>query len=153
MRGPLTMPCQALACMLHIFIASSSGALSEQKECSTPEIMNSNFPDSNSYGPRSGSAAYSGGTRYGSGTTSGAGFGNKTGSFSPSDRHGMLFRSSDANSQVTHTDSTLGKLMEKAGGILRNSSLEAKGLHKREEAGFTHEKKGEVADPGGSEAS
>ncbi|KAK7548074.1 hypothetical protein IWX46DRAFT_43971 [Phyllosticta citricarpa] len=137
MRGPLTMPCQALACMLHIFIAPSSDALSEQKECSTPEMMNSNSPDSNSYGSRSGSAAYSGGTRYGSGTTSGAGFGNKTGSFSPSDRH----------------DSTLGKLMEKAGGILRNSSLEAKGLHKREEAGFTHEKKGEVADPGGSDAS
>ncbi|KAK8152805.1 hypothetical protein BC567DRAFT_299801 [Phyllosticta citribraziliensis] len=94
-------------------------------------------PESSSYGSRTGSAAYSGGTRYGSGTTSGAGFGNKTGSFPPSDKH----------------DSTLGKLMEKAGGILKNSSLEAKGLHKREEAGFSHGKKGEVAEPGRNDAS
>ncbi|KAK8238627.1 hypothetical protein IWZ00DRAFT_486750 [Phyllosticta capitalensis] len=103
-------------------------------------MENSSSPDS-SYGSRTGSAAdtasYSGATRYGSGTTSGPGFGNKTGSFPPSDKH----------------DSTVGKLMEKAGGILKSSKLEAKGLHKREEAGFAHEKKNDVAASAENDAS
>lgn len=43
--------------------------------------------------------------------------------------------------------------MEKAGGVLKNSKLEAKGLHKREEAGFAHEKKNDVAASGENDAS
>jgi hypothetical protein len=48
----------------------------------------------------------------------GAGYGNKT---SESSGKG---------------DSTMGKLMEKAGGMLHNEKMESKGLEKREQAGF-----------------
>ena len=32
-------------------------------------------------------------------------------------------------------DSTMGKMMEKAGGMMHNAKLEQKGIEKREEAG------------------
>ena len=35
----------------------------------------------------------------------------------------------------THPDSTMGKLMQKAGGMMNNEKLEAKGQAKRAEAG------------------
>ncbi|KAF2819270.1 hypothetical protein CC86DRAFT_412978 [Ophiobolus disseminans] len=62
-------------------------------------------------------SAYSGAdeSRAGSGSTAGAGFGNKTGSFGNSG------------------DSTLGKVMEKAGHMMKNENMVAKGAAKREE--------------------
>ncbi|KAF2751138.1 hypothetical protein M011DRAFT_473652 [Sporormia fimetaria CBS 119925] len=50
----------------------------------------------------------------------GAGYGNKTGEF-----------------RESH-DSTLGKIVEKAGHALHNANLEHKGRHMREEKGFGH---------------
>ncbi|KAF2792565.1 hypothetical protein K505DRAFT_362795 [Melanomma pulvis-pyrius CBS 109.77] len=56
--------------------------------------------------------------RHGSGSTGGAGYGNKTGSFGAGN------------------DSGVGKLMEKAGQVLHNKSLEEKGHAKREAQGL-----------------
>ncbi|KAK4988940.1 hypothetical protein LTR66_007171 [Elasticomyces elasticus] len=70
---------------------------------------------------------YSDSTRYGSGTTSGAGFGNKT--------KGGDSASSDKKVTPATTDSTIGKLMEKAGGMMKNEGMVEKGRAKREEKG------------------
>ncbi|KAH7065917.1 hypothetical protein BKA63DRAFT_524871 [Paraphoma chrysanthemicola] len=58
---------------------------------------------------------YSNPGRAGSGSTGGAGYGNKTGEHSTG-------------------DSTLGKIMEKAGHVVHNENLAAKGTMKREQA-------------------
>ncbi|KAF2431779.1 hypothetical protein EJ08DRAFT_175802 [Tothia fuscella] len=63
---------------------------------------------------------YSNATQHGSGTTGGAGYGNKTGSFSGG---------SDKK------DSTVGKMMEKVGGMTKNEGLVEKGREKRLEKG------------------
>jgi hypothetical protein len=55
-------------------------------------------------------------SRAGSGSTGGAGYGNKTGEFAHSG------------------DSTMGKVMEKAGHMMKNEGLVAKGAAKRQEA-------------------
>jgi uncharacterized protein YjbJ (UPF0337 family) len=55
-------------------------------------------------------------SRAGSGSTGGAGYGNKTGEFGHSG------------------DSTMGKVMEKAGHMMHNEGLVAKGAAKRQEA-------------------
>ncbi|KAF2100427.1 hypothetical protein NA57DRAFT_54516 [Rhizodiscina lignyota] len=71
------------------------------------------------FGSHQNTAPYSGHREHGSGTTGGAGFGNKTGSFSQ--------------------DSTIGKMMEKAGSIMNNEKMVEKGHAKREAAGFGQE--------------
>ncbi|KAK4575167.1 hypothetical protein LTR86_001019 [Recurvomyces mirabilis] len=66
------------------------------------------------------SEPYSGATKYGSGSTGGAGFGNKH---------------TNANAGNSGPpDSTMGKLMEKAGGLLKNPGMAEKGAEKREQA-------------------
>jgi len=60
---------------------------------------------------------------YGSGTTSGAGYGNKS-----SDHH---------DNKDGKKDSTMGKLMEKAGDMLGKDNIAEKGRAKREEAART----------------
>jgi hypothetical protein len=55
----------------------------------------------------------------GSGSTGGAGFGNKTGEM-----------------QGPSKDSTLGKVVEKVGGMLKNEKVVEKGRGMREEKGF-----------------
>ncbi|KAF3033910.1 hypothetical protein E8E12_005488 [Didymella heteroderae] len=65
-----------------------------------------------------GSAPYSNAHTYGSASTAGAGWGNKTGSF--------------GDDGGEHKDSTLGKVMEKVGGVLHSSGLVKKGHAKRE---------------------
>ncbi|KAF1847387.1 uncharacterized protein K460DRAFT_352533 [Cucurbitaria berberidis CBS 394.84] len=70
------------------------------------------------FGLHKDTAPYSNATPHGSGSTGGAGFGNKTGSFSES------------------SDSTLGKVMEKAGHMMNNEKMAEKGRVKREEKGF-----------------
>jgi len=57
---------------------------------------------------------------YGSGTTSGPGYGNKS--------------SDHQDTKDGKSDSTVGKLMEKAGGMLHNDNMAEKGRAKREEA-------------------
>jgi hypothetical protein len=64
-------------------------------------------------------APYSGGSALGSGSTGGAGFGNKTGSMN-GESH----------------DSTIGKVMEKVGGVVKSEGLVEKGRAKREKEGF-----------------
>ncbi|KAJ4401914.1 hypothetical protein N0V91_007567 [Didymella pomorum] len=66
---------------------------------------------------RHGSAPYSNAHHYGSASTAGAGYGNKTGSFGDEE----------------HKDSTLGKVMEKVGGIVHSPGLVKKGQAKRAE--------------------
>ncbi|KAJ4363601.1 hypothetical protein N0V83_009897 [Neocucurbitaria cava] len=61
------------------------------------------------FGVHKDTSPYSHATPHGSGTTGGAGFGNKTGSFGES------------------SDSTLGKVMEKAGHLMRNEKMVEKG--------------------------
>ncbi|EAT78820.1 hypothetical protein HBI56_175390 [Parastagonospora nodorum] len=70
------------------------------------------------FGLHADTAPYSGASesRAGSGSTGGAGYGNKTGGFAHSG------------------DSTLGKVMEKAGHVMHNEGLVAKGAAKRQEA-------------------
>ncbi|OAK97020.1 hypothetical protein IQ06DRAFT_338327 [Phaeosphaeriaceae sp. SRC1lsM3a] len=70
------------------------------------------------FGSHADTAPYSGAkeSRAGSGSTGGAGYGNKTGDFGGSG------------------DSTLGKVMEKAGHVLHNEGLVAKGAAKRQDA-------------------
>ncbi|KAL5397131.1 hypothetical protein PMIN02_002526 [Paraphaeosphaeria minitans] len=70
------------------------------------------------FGSHQDTSPYSGGTRHGSGSTGGAGYGNKTGSFSESH------------------DSTLGKMIEIIGHVIKNEGLVEKGHAKRVEAGF-----------------
>lgn len=70
------------------------------------------------FGLHKDTSPYSNATPHGSGSTGGAGFGNKTGSFSESG------------------DSTLGKVMEKAGHLMHNEKMAEKGRVKREEAGL-----------------
>ncbi|KAF2248408.1 hypothetical protein BU26DRAFT_506121 [Trematosphaeria pertusa] len=70
------------------------------------------------FGSHQDTAPYSGSTQHGSGTVGGAGYGNKTGGFAES------------------KDSTLGKLMEKAGHVMHNEGLAEKGRTKREAQGF-----------------
>ncbi|PSN74652.1 hypothetical protein BS50DRAFT_581445 [Corynespora cassiicola Philippines] len=70
------------------------------------------------FGTHSDTKPYSGSTEHGSGTVGGAGYGNKTGSFSES------------------KDSTMGKIMEKAGHVMHNEGLAEKGRAKRETSGF-----------------
>jgi hypothetical protein len=62
--------------------------------------------------------------RHGSGSTAGAGFGNKTGN-------------------MEKDDSTMGKLMEKAGNMMHNEKMVAKGAEKRETERQLGEKHGE----------
>nr|POE79665.1 hypothetical protein CFP56_07730 [Quercus suber] len=73
------------------------------------------------FGSAGHTAAYSSGTQYGSGSTGGAGYGNK---------HTNATKTDDQKS-----DSTIGKLYEKAGSILNNENMVEKGHQKREEAG------------------
>ncbi|KAF3039294.1 hypothetical protein E8E11_006216 [Didymella keratinophila] len=68
---------------------------------------------------RHGSAPYSNAHTYGSASTAGAGWGNKTGSFSEDGVGGG------------DKDSTLGKMMEKVGGIVHSPALVKKGHEKR----------------------
>ncbi|OAG04574.1 uncharacterized protein CC84DRAFT_1176776 [Paraphaeosphaeria sporulosa] len=70
------------------------------------------------FGSHQDTSPYSGGTRHGSGSTGGAGYGNKTGSFSKTN------------------DSTLGKVIEKVGHVVKNEGLVEKGHKKRVEAGL-----------------
>lgn len=67
------------------------------------------------FGLHKDTAPYSNATPHGSGSTGGAGFGNKTGSFSES------------------SDSTLGKVLEKAGHVTHNAKLAEKGKTMRAE--------------------
>lgn len=67
------------------------------------------------FGSHSDTAPYSHATPLGSGSTGGAGYGNKTGSFEGS------------------KDSTMGKVMEKLGGMLHKDNLVEQGRAKREE--------------------
>lgn len=78
------------------------------------------------FGLHKDTSPYSHASPHGSGTTGGAGFGNKTGSFSES------------------SDSTLGKVMEKAGHLMRNEKMVEKGRGKREEKGFGGSAQGEA---------
>ncbi|KAF2144319.1 uncharacterized protein K452DRAFT_285562 [Aplosporella prunicola CBS 121167] len=71
------------------------------------------------FGSAGDSAPYSGSNESGSGTTGGAGVGNKTGSHEGRQRR----------------DSTIGKMMEKAGSMLHSPKIEQKGHAKREAAG------------------
>jgi len=85
-------------------------------------------PDMSSYDNKdlrfdshSSTAPYSGGhPDYGSGSTGGAGFGNKTGN-------------------METKDSTIGKVMEKVGGMMKNEGLVKKGHAKRVKAGLGKE--------------
>ncbi|KAF2015502.1 hypothetical protein BU24DRAFT_461746 [Aaosphaeria arxii CBS 175.79] len=70
------------------------------------------------FGSGSSTDAYSGSTEHGSGATGGAGWGNKTGKFTESH------------------DSTVGKLMEKAGHMVHNEKLAEKGRAMRVEQGL-----------------
>ncbi|KAF2641162.1 hypothetical protein P280DRAFT_506782 [Massarina eburnea CBS 473.64] len=58
---------------------------------------------------------------HGSGAVGGAGYGNKTGSFSESH------------------DSTMGRIMEKAGHMMHNEKLAVKGRERRESSGYAPE--------------
>ncbi|KAH7379400.1 hypothetical protein DE146DRAFT_317613 [Phaeosphaeria sp. MPI-PUGE-AT-0046c] len=71
------------------------------------------------FGSHADTAPYSGASesRAGSGSTGGAGYGNKTGDFGSG-----------------KGDSTVGKVMEKAGHVLHNEGLVAKGAAKRQDA-------------------
>ncbi|KAF2735929.1 hypothetical protein EJ04DRAFT_562881 [Polyplosphaeria fusca] len=94
---------------------ATGGAGFGNKSSSDPDVKNnSEFR----FGSHQNGDPYSGSTQHGSGTTGGAGFGNKTGSFSESH------------------DSTVGKLMEKAGHIMHNEKLAEKGHAKREAQGL-----------------
>nr|POE66209.1 hypothetical protein CFP56_54471 [Quercus suber] len=114
-------------------------------------------------GSSSDAAPYSGATQHGSGTTAGVGFGNKTSSDGDVDTSDTRLGSSGHTGAYTsgtqygsgstggagfgnkHTnaksigdeknDSTMGKLYEKAGGMLKNEGIMEKGRQKREEAG------------------
>ncbi|KAF1357317.1 hypothetical protein EJ07DRAFT_181508 [Lizonia empirigonia] len=68
-----------------------------------------------------GSAPYSNAHTYGSASTAGAGYGNKTGSFTNA-------------AEGEKKDSTMGKVMQKVGGILHSLALTKKGQAKREDA-------------------
>nr|OQO20320.1 hypothetical protein B0A51_12481 [Rachicladosporium sp. CCFEE 5018] len=122
--------------------------------------------DSNTrFGTSDNTDSYSGGTGVGSGTTSGAGYGNKTGDSSNIDSSDTRFgtgsntgaysgadsssygsgatggagfgnKSSDHDSKDKKSDSTMGKLMEKAGGMLKNEKIADQGREKREQAGY-----------------
>lgn len=70
------------------------------------------------FGLHKDTSPYSHATPHGSGSTGGAGFGNKTGSFSESH------------------DSTVGKVLEKAGHVVHSVKLEEKGAAMREKAGL-----------------
>ncbi|QDS74712.1 hypothetical protein FKW77_000664 [Venturia effusa] len=73
------------------------------------------------FGSHESTAPYSGGhPDYGSGSTGGAGFGNKTGNMATG-------------------DSSVGKLMEKVGGLVKNEGMVEKGHAKRVEAGLVEE--------------
>lgn len=78
---------------------------------------------------------YSGATKIGSGSTAGAGYGNKTGSFSSHDSGGMHCATCiHKNMLIKLVDSTVGKIMEKAGHVVHSSVLTEKGRAKRDEA-------------------
>jgi uncharacterized protein YjbJ (UPF0337 family) len=94
---------------------------------------------------------YSNPGRAGSGSTGGAGYGNKTGEHTTGGKHTYPARlvhrrhtrnEFDDNSDA-RTDSTLGKIMEKAGHMTHNENLAAKGTMKREEATRVEKVKGE----------
>ncbi|KAF2112614.1 hypothetical protein BDV96DRAFT_497739 [Lophiotrema nucula] len=91
---------------------ATGGAGFGNKSAPDPEHMdNSEFR----FGSHQDGAPYSGHTKHGSGSTAGAGFGNKTGGF-----------------EESGADSTVGKLMEKAGHMMHNEKLAEKGIAKRE---------------------
>jgi hypothetical protein len=71
------------------------------------------------FGSHTDTAPYSNATPMGSGSTGGAGFGNKTGEM-----------------EGPSKDSTLGKVMEKVGGMMKNEKLAEKGRGMREKEGF-----------------
>ena len=90
------------------------------------------------YGSAGETGPYYGGTEYGSGTTGGAGFGNKTsGRFGESNGI-MLILAIVNHVHIVNMaiDSFAGKVMEKAGNVMHNESLAAKGHEKREEKGY-----------------
>ncbi|KAF2270079.1 hypothetical protein CC78DRAFT_190617 [Lojkania enalia] len=94
---------------------ATSGAGFGNKSSADPEVTdNSEFR----FGSHQNTDPYSGHRKHGSGSTGGAGYGNKTGGFG--DSH----------------DSTMGKLMEKAGHVMHNENLAEKGRAKREKNGF-----------------
>ena len=71
------------------------------------------------FGSHTDTAPYSNATPMGSGSTGGAGFGNKTGEM-----------------EGPTKDSTLGKVMEKVGGMMKNEKIVEKGRGMREKEGF-----------------
>ncbi|KAL2355872.1 hypothetical protein BJ546DRAFT_1060085 [Cryomyces antarcticus] len=73
------------------------------------------------FGSHKDTSSYSGGTEYGSGATGGAGYGNK--------------HSGHDEGKEGKKDSTMGKLMEKAGSMFKNEGMAEKGRAKREEKG------------------
>ncbi|GAB7340102.1 hypothetical protein MBLNU457_6590t1 [Dothideomycetes sp. NU457] len=82
----------------------------------------SDYNDDTRLGGATSTDSYTGGSdSYGSGATGGAGYGNK---------------SSNSGSHEKGGDSTMGKLMEKAGSMMKNPKMEQKGLEKREQAGY-----------------
>lgn len=94
------------------FIPSSSTDLSLKGNKSSAHP--SSTEQETRYGIHTDTAPYSGATRVGSGSTAGAGYGNKTGSFGEGG------------------DSTVGKVVEKAGHVLHSAKVEEKGRMMRE---------------------
>ncbi|KAF1939669.1 hypothetical protein EJ02DRAFT_513710 [Clathrospora elynae] len=86
-----------------------------KRSSSTPSTDNTEFR----FGSHTDTAPYSNATPMGSGSTGGAGYGNKTGEM-----------------EGPHKDSTLGKVMEKVGGMMNNGKIVDKGRGMREEKGF-----------------
>ncbi|KAF1961994.1 hypothetical protein CC80DRAFT_589448 [Byssothecium circinans] len=79
--------------------------------------------------------AYTGGhSMYGSGATGGAGFGNKS---APAPALGG--DEAGALKVEGRRDSTLGKIMERAGHVMRNENLAGKGRERRKSSGFEGE--------------
>ncbi|KAF2678210.1 hypothetical protein K458DRAFT_395275 [Lentithecium fluviatile CBS 122367] len=89
---------------------------------SAPDPLSSEYNNEDlRFGSHQDTGAYKGqgnDGRHPSGSVGGAGYGNKTGSFGGK------------------SDSTVGKLMEKAGHVMHNENLAAKGAAKREASGF-----------------
>ncbi|PVI06396.1 hypothetical protein DM02DRAFT_649904 [Periconia macrospinosa] len=88
---------------------------------SAPDPMSEYDNSDLRFGSHKDTAPYSGSTRHGSGAVGGAGYGNKTGSFSKK------------------SDSTIGKVMEKAGHVMHNEGLASKGRERRRSSGYEHE--------------
>ncbi|KAF2624713.1 hypothetical protein BU25DRAFT_460886 [Macroventuria anomochaeta] len=93
---------------------SSSNEKSVDTEDGVEESFHFNTQDTH------GSAPYSNAHTYGSASTAGAGYGNKTGSFS------------SAGDGGGHKDSTMGRVMQKIGGVVHSEKIGEKGRVKRE---------------------